>query len=86
MSQLEKLIQRIKTLDKNMRFDQLQKVMESLGYTMKGPANGSSHFTFRKPGHNPITIPKHTPIKRAYVELIREVLESEEKDENKEKS
>ena len=38
------------------------------------------------PGHNPITIPKHTPIKRAYVELIREVLESEEKNEGKEKS
>ena len=30
------------------------------------------------------TIPKHNPIKRVYVELIRELIESEEKNESKE--
>ena len=41
--------------------------------------SGSSHYTFRKPGAVPITIPKHEPIKKVYVEMVRQVIESEEK-------
>ena len=61
MSQLDKLIQRIQELDKNMRFEELRKILEYYGYRMGGPASGSSHKTFRKPGCNPITIPMHGP-------------------------
>jgi predicted RNA binding protein YcfA (HicA-like mRNA interferase family) len=83
MSQFDKLLQRIRSLDKNMRFDELKKVLESYGYTMSGPSSGSSHRTFRKPGCNPITIPQHEPIKRTYVEMVKDVVESEEsEDEN----
>ena len=43
MSQFDKLLQRIRSLDKNMRFEELQKVLEHYGYTMYGgPAGGSS--------------------------------------------
>ena len=35
---------------------------------MFSPRSGSSHYTFRKPGCQPITIPKHEPIKKVYVE------------------
>ena len=66
-----------------MRFDELRKVLESYGYTMTSPSSGSSHKTFRKPGCMPITIPRHEPIKKIYVEMVKEVVESEEKnDEN----
>lgn len=51
--------------------------MEAYGYTMKGSSGGSSHFTFRKPGCAPITIPKHEPIKTVYIKMIREIVESE---------
>ena len=78
MSQFDKLLQRIRSLDKNMRFDELKKVLEHYGYTMSGPASGSSHKTFRKAGCNPITIPQHEPIKKTYVEMVRDVVESEE--------
>lgn len=77
MSKWEKLISRIRSLSKDMRFNELQKVLESFGYTMCAPRSGSSHYTFRKPGCNPITIPKHEPIKRIYVEKVKEVVESE---------
>ena len=40
---------------------------------MSGPADGSSHKTFRKIGK--------MPIKLAYVELVRDVVESEVKSE-----
>ena len=81
MSQFDKLLQQIKNLDRNMRFDELRKVLEHYGYSMSGPASGSSHKTFRKPGARPITIPQHEPIKRAYVELVRDVVESEASNE-----
>lgn len=58
-----------------MRFDELKKVLESYGYEMNAPKSGSSHYTFRKPGKSPITIPKHEPIKKIYVEMVREVVE-----------
>lgn len=52
---------------------------ESYGYNMNTPKGGSSHYTFRKPGCKPITIPKHEPIKRVYVQMVQQVVESEEK-------
>ena len=80
MSQFDKLLNRIKTLDKNMRFDELRKVLEHYGYTMGAPSSGSSHRTFRKKGCYPITIPIHEPIKVAYVEMVRDVVDKEEDD------
>ena len=77
MSAWDKLLERIRNLSRDMRFDELRKVLEAYGYTMNQPRGGSSHYTFRKKGCAPITIPKHEPIKRAYVLLVREVVESE---------
>lgn len=83
VSKWEKLLTKIKSLDKNMRFDELRKVLESYGYTMNRHSSGSSHCTFRKKGHNPITIPIHDPIKVIYVLMVKEVIESEvDYDEN----
>jgi len=49
---------------------------------MYAPRSGSSHHTFRKIGKHPITIPKHEPIKRIYVEMFRKVVEEESANEN----
>ncbi|MBR4034293.1 MAG: type II toxin-antitoxin system HicA family toxin [Clostridia bacterium] len=77
MSKWDKLIEKILTLSKDMRFDELRKVLESYGYVMNAPRGGSSHYTFRKSGAMPITIPKHEPIKRIYVQMVKEIVESE---------
>ena len=74
MSKWEKLLRRILTLSKDLRFDELRNLVESNGYVMTAPKSGSSHYTFRKPGSNPITIPKDEPIKRVYVEMVRDVV------------
>ena len=81
MSQWDKLLARIHSLSRDLRFDELRKVLESYGYEMHAPRGGSSHYTFRKPGCQPITIPKHEPIKKVYVELVRQVVESEAKND-----
>ena len=77
MSSWDKLLSRILSLSKDLRFDELKKVLEEYGYTMHQPRRGSSHYTFRKSGCMPITIPKHEPIKKVYVEMVKEVVESE---------
>ena len=77
MSKWDKLLRRILSLSKDMRCEELKKVLESYGYVMSAPKGGSSHYTFRKDGKSPITIPKHEPIKKVYVEMVREVVEEE---------
>ena len=77
MSKWDKLLTRICALSKDLRFDELRKVLESYGYVMNAPKGGSSHYTFRKAGCQPITIPKHEPIKKVYVEMVKQIVESE---------
>ena len=77
MSQWEKLLNKLKNLSPDMRFEELQKILESYGYEMRQPNGGSSHCTFRKRGCAPITIPMHEPIKKVYVMMVKEVVESE---------
>ena len=78
MSQWDKLLDKVRNLSPDLRFDELKKVLEYYGYEMSAPKGGSSHYTFRKPGYSPITIPKHKPIKKIYIEMVREVVEREE--------
>ncbi len=80
MSKWDKLLKKITSLSKDVRFDELKKILESYGYVMNAPRGGSSHYTFRKPECRPITIPKHDPIKKVYVEMVREIIESEVQD------
>lgn len=78
MSQWDKLIDRVRDLSPDLRFEELKKILESYGYVMNAPKGGSSHYTFRKAGYPSITIPKHKPIKKVYIEMVREVVEREE--------
>lgn len=72
MSKWEKLIQEILKGNKDLRFEDLAKALIKMGYTQNQPKGGSSHYTFRKQGCMPITIPKHTPINTVYIELVRQ--------------
>ena len=84
MSKWDKLLDKIKSLDKEMRFAELKKVLQSYGYKVSQPKRGSSHYTFRKTGCNPITIPNHEPIKVVYVRMVKEIVEAEEANKKKE--
>ena len=76
ISKWEKLIEEILNLNKNLRFEDLSKALIKIGYTLHQPKGGSSHYTFRKQGELPITIPKHTPMNKAYIELVKNAVET----------
>ena len=44
MSKWDKLLMRISNLSKDIRFDELRKVMESYGYKMNAPRRGSRNY------------------------------------------
>ena len=78
----DKLLKRIYSLSKDFHFEELRKALESYGYQMNAPKGSSSHYTFRKAGCQPITISKHEPIKKVYVEyveMVKQIVESEER-------
>ena len=77
MSKWDKLLSRILSLDNELRFQELKKVLEYYGYEMNSPRGGSSHYTFRKKGKLPITVPRHEPIKKVYVMMVKTVIEEE---------
>lgn len=78
MSKWDKLLQRVCSLSADVRFEELKKILEDYGYSISAPSGGSSHYTFRKKGKPPITIPKHKPIKKVYISMVKEVIEKEE--------
>lgn len=77
MSKWDKLLRRICTLSNDLRFSELRRILESYDYECTNPRGGSSHYTFRKKGFPPITIPKHEPIKKIYVQKVKEIIEGE---------
>lgn len=82
VGQWDKLIDEILREDASLRFEDLCKALERMGYTARQPKGGSSHYTFRKAGCMPITIPRHHPINKAYIvmvaDAVREYLTGEE--------
>ena len=78
MGQLDKLINEILKLNKNLRFEDLAKVLTQIGYIQNQPKGGSSHYTFRKGGKVPITLPKATPMNKVYIEMVRNAIKEYE--------
>ena len=77
MSQWEKLMYKLKKLSPDMRFEELQKILESYGYEMQSPRSGSSHFSFRKKGKAVITCFSLHYGKRRKNENFRRIHEAE---------
>ena len=76
MSQLDKLIQEILKLNRNLRFDDLAKALTRMGYNQSQPKGGSSHYTFRKKNCVPITLPKSkgVNIDIVYIRIVRDAV------------
>jgi predicted RNA binding protein YcfA (HicA-like mRNA interferase family) len=76
MSKKDKLIDFIKNNPKNVRFEDLKKILENIGYVARN--RGGSHYIFIKENSTPITIPYKRPVKIIYVKQVIRILEEEE--------
>ena len=73
MSKKDKLLKAIKNNPKNINFEDIKKLLESVGYKAKN--SGGSHWVFRKEGINSITIPFKRPIKAIYAKRVLMIIE-----------
>ena len=68
MSKRKKLYQRILSKPKDLRFDELEKVILNCGYTLNRVKG--SHTIYTKPDHETLTIPRKTPVKSYLIDYV----------------
>lgn len=66
--------ERVLATRNNCTFDDLRRLLETVGYTMRQPRRGGSHYIFKR-GSSTITVPKAKPVKRQYVNAVLELIE-----------
>ena len=69
MSNIDKLILKMKRQPNGIRFQELSKVLEFYGYNMKNK-KGTSHRQFIDIDGNVITTKEETPLKAVYVKNV----------------
>lgn len=75
MSKLTKLYEKVKNNPKQVRFDELDKLLIYYGFQRKQPRSGSSHYIYTY-GSVRVTVPFKQPhIKSVYVKLAIDALE-----------
>lgn len=69
MSHYKKLYAKMKNNPKDVRFQDIDKLLtQKGGFIRKNPGRGSSHYTYSHPNLVPIiTIPKDRPVKSIYI-------------------
>ena len=74
MSKDDKLIKDLENNPKNVRFETLEKILLSRGFTLQSIKG--SHHNFVKNGYL-ITLSKHKPMKIFYVKLVLKSIEEQ---------
>ena len=75
MSKKDKLIDVIKNNPKNVKFEDLKKILLHIGY--KAINRGGSHYVFTKKDRTSLTIPYKRPVKIIYVKQVIQIIEEE---------
>ena len=78
MGQLEKLIEKMRRLPPQMRYEEVERVLLACGF--KEVRSSGSHHTFRHPDGRTITVPKHhgQVVKAAYLKQVLKLIQEEE--------
>ena len=76
MSKKDKLIKLIKNNPTNVRFEDLKKILEDMGY--KAINRGGSHYVFTKKDSESLCIPYKRPVKVIYVKQVIEIIKESE--------
>ncbi len=75
MTKKEKLLSKIKNNPKNIRFEEIDKILLDLGFERFQPSKGSSHYTYILEKHR-LTIPYKKPfVKVIYIKKAIEIID-----------
>ena len=73
MTQLEKLLEKMKNNPKDWNIDQLKKL--AVRYSIEWRQNGTSHVQFVRQDGITLTVPAHRPIKPIYILKFLDLIE-----------
>jgi predicted RNA binding protein YcfA (HicA-like mRNA interferase family) len=73
MGREEKLLRHLRNNPSNVSFEELDKLLRWCGFESR--SSGGSHYTYKRKGSPPITIPRHKPVKRVYVQQVLALIE-----------
>lgn len=83
MSRLEKLLRKIKNNPRQVRFEELDKILVRSGFNRRQPSGGSSHYIYIL-GKHILSVPYEQPhIKAMYVEQALKALKEAAEDEQR---
>jgi len=74
LSKRDKQLQAIRNNPKNVRFETIQSILLSYGFTETTPGGGSSHYTFSK-GIYRVTVVKNKPINSIYIKQAIRIID-----------
>jgi len=81
MARKEKLLGRLRNNPNNVRFEDLDKLLQWYGFESRTP-HGGSHYIYKRKGCRPLSIPRRRSVGRVYVKralaLIEECGDSQE--------
>ena len=73
MTQREKLLERLRSNPKNVRFEEVDALLASYGFVVRQPRGGSSHYVYRR-DRRIIIIARHKPF--IHSKAVKEVLDA----------
>ena len=79
MSKRDKLLQAMRNNPKNVRFETIQTILLSHGFTETAPGGGSSHYTFCK-GIYRVTVVKDKPVNSIYIKQAINIIDKLEEE------
>jgi hypothetical protein len=79
LSKRDKQLQAMRNNPKNIKFETIQSVLLSHGFSETTPGGGSSHYTFSK-GVYRITVVKNRPVNSIYIKQAIRIIDSLEEE------
>ena len=79
MSKWDKLMARLNRLSPDLQFEELRKILLTIGFEERRPGTGGSHYTYTK-GPNIVTLPKHQTMAVTYIRKVRDAVNAEQED------
>jgi hypothetical protein len=74
VSKFIKLKEKIENNNKNVKFEDIDKLLKAFGFLRRQPGSGSSHYTYSK-GSMRITVPYKKPfVREVYVKQVLDLI------------